>query len=71
MAMGGLEPQSDSPQPQQADDPYHGASRKLEELFVYWLSQKETAEMVEHCVGAVHQGQTLSCESGLEVSSCG
>jgi hypothetical protein len=45
-----------------------GASRKLEELFVYWLSQKETTEMVEHCVTAVRQGQALPCESALEVS---
>lgn len=46
---------------------YDGASRKLEELFVYWLSQKETTEMVEHCVTAVRQGQALPCESALEV----
>lgn len=46
---------------------YNGASRKLEELFVYWLSQKETTEMVEHCVTAVRQGQALPCESALEV----
>ena len=47
---------------------YNGASRKLEELFVYWLSQKETTEMVEHCVTAVRQGQALPHESALEVS---
>lgn len=46
---------------------FNGASRKLEELFVYWLSQKETTEMVEHCVTAVRQGQALPCESALEV----
>lgn len=46
---------------------FKGASRKLEELFVYWLSQKETTEMVEHCVTAVRQGQALPCESALEV----
>jgi hypothetical protein len=50
-----------------AAGPYGGASRKLEELFTYWLSQKETAEMVEHCVTAVRQGQALPCESALEV----
>jgi len=48
-----------------------GASRKLEELFVYWLSQKETTEMVEHCVTAVRQGQALPCESALEVRAGG
>lgn len=47
---------------------YGGASRKLEELFSYWLSQKETAEMVEHCVTAVRQGQALPVDPGLEVS---
>ena len=47
---------------------YGGASRKLEELFVFWLSQKETGDMVEHCVTAVRQGQTLMpCDSALEV----
>ncbi len=46
---------------------YGGASRKLEELFTYWLSQKETSEMVEHCVTAVRQGQALPSDSALEV----
>lgn len=48
---------------------YNGASRKLEELFVYWLSQKETTEMVEQCVTAVRQGQALPCESAQEVGA--
>lgn len=50
---------------------YNGASRKLEELFVYWLSQKETTEMVENCVTAVRQGQALPSESALEVRARG
>lgn len=56
---------------QEGNSGYNGASRKLEELFVYWLSQKETTEMVEQCVTAVRQGQALPCESALEVGGGG
>lgn len=46
---------------------YGGASRKLEELFNYWLSQRESQELVESCVTAIRQGQALPCDSSLEV----
>lgn len=49
------------------EDPYTGAAIKLEELFFYWLSQKETVEMVEGYVSAVVQGQAVPLEMTSEV----
>lgn len=50
---------------------YGGASRKLEELFTYWLSQRESQELVESCVTAIRQGLALPCDSSLEVRGRG
>ena len=65
--MGGQNHQTSHQDSTKGEGYNGGASRKLEELFVFWLSQKETTEMVEHCVTAVRQGQALPCESALEV----
>jgi hypothetical protein len=53
------------------EEPCTGATIKIEELFFHWLSQKDTADMVEQCVAALLQNQPVQStaeHSAAEVS---
>lgn len=49
------------------EDEYTGAAIKIEELFFYWLCQKETVDMVDSCITKIVQGGSLSGDPPSEV----